>query len=346
MASAPPTPQRAIDRLQRRELPAAPARDIGLRNIPAWALSLLMHVSILATISVFWVSAPGGTGGEPDRPVGIAVAYEANGSDEYFLSDGGSRSGASDANAASNAASQSLPGADSVPTNTAEMLNGLLPGADGMPSNPGNAAGALGLGDGNGKLGGSRDGPKVNTKVFDIEGYGSRFVYVFDRSDSMNGNDGRPLAAAKKELLQSLESLGKVHQFQIIFYNDSPLPFGGIERGGPRLLRGDEQDKRAALGFVRDIRATGSTRHLDALRMALRMNPDVIFFLTDADSPALTSREIEDLQRRADTCGATIHAIHFGEGAGPRDGNWIQALATATRGKYRYFDVNQAFSGN
>jgi hypothetical protein len=50
------------------------------------------------------------------------------------------------------------------------------------------------------------------TQFFGLSGKGSRFVYVFDRSLSMQG---QPLAAAKRELLASLSHLERVHQFQI-----------------------------------------------------------------------------------------------------------------------------------
>ena len=43
------------------------------------------------------------------------------------------------------------------------------------------------------------------TSVFGSRGIGTKFVYVFDRSNSMNDFEGRPLAGAKRELLASLE---------------------------------------------------------------------------------------------------------------------------------------------
>ena len=49
-----------------------------------------------------------------------------------------------------------------------------------------------------------------------------KFVYVFDRSSSM---EGAPLATAKQQLIQSLESLSSVHQFHIIFFNQQMRNF-------------------------------------------------------------------------------------------------------------------------
>jgi hypothetical protein len=106
-------------------------------------------------------------------------------------------------------------------------------------------------------------------------------------------------------------------------------------------MLGSEHQRKTAADFVRDIQATGGTQHLRALKMALNLNPDVIFFLTDADKPALRQRDIEDLQNRASRSGTAIHAIQFGEGPNQSSGNWIEGLALGTSGKYRYINVSQ-----
>jgi hypothetical protein len=233
-----------------------------------------------------------------------------------------------------------LPADGTAAQQSAELLAGLLPDA-GSAGDPSQAAGGLGLGDGGATLGENRTIPKVKTTVFGIEGEGTRFIYVFDRSDSMNGFQGAPLRAAKRELMESIGTLGRSHQFQIVFYNDSPLPFGGLGGRGPKLLFGDEPSKEAASRFVRDISAIGGTRHIEAIQMALAMAPDVIFFLTDADQPAPAARVLEDLQTRAARTGTTIHTIQFGSGPNQHGGGWIQYLAQGTQGQYRYVDASE-----
>lgn len=312
-----------------------------MRNVPAWLLSLVLHACILVGIGTFWVARPKGTGGERERPIGVAVVYEADGGEEYLLQDGGGSNATG--GEANSAAGEALPSnSQFAPDN---LLDDLLPGASGPSGDLSQAAGGLGLGEGGAELGGSRAIPKVKTTVFGIEGEGTRFLYVFDRSDSMNGYNRRPLQAAKSELLESLQSLGPAHQFQVIFYNDTPLPYGGLSARGPQLLHGDEPSKNAAQRFVRDVVAIGGTRHVDALRMAIAMGPDVIFFLTDADHPPLPVREIDDLHTRASRIGATIHAIQFGAGSNQTGGGWIQQLAAGTAGQYRYVDVTRLGEG-
>lgn len=339
----PPNEQ---DRRKQRELEKALLTEQKLQHVLSWALSFILHVFVIFVIAAVFAYIPNGTGANRDGPIDTAIIYEMTAavdvSGDQFQEEesGGGAIGGGDDTSAANAAA-SLPGADSSPIDNATLLVGLLPSGEAPAGGAGNAAGGLGLGNGGSQLGSGGGNPKVKTKVFGIEGEGRRFIYVFDRSDSMNGNSGLPFAAAKAELRKSLETLSEGHEFQIIFYNDAPVAFGGLESNGPRWMLGSELNKRNANSFVRDIQATGGTQHLRALRMAISMNPDVVFFLTDADKPALREREIDDLHNRASRCSATIHSIQFGEGPNQSSGNWIQNLAEGTTGKYRYINVSQ-----
>ena len=273
----------AEEQLKHRELHQVMLSEQRLQGMLAWALSFILHVLVLFVLAALLVFVPGGTGGEKADVIDTSMVYdmsvsmEVSGDQFQTEESGGGASGGKAADTASAAAS--LPGSDSPPINSAEVLVGLLPTNDGPPGGKGNAAGGLGLGNGGAQLGSGGGIQKVKTKVFGIEGEGRRFVYVFDRSDSMNGYEGRPFAVAKAELQKSLESLNEAHEFQIIFYNDAPLAFGGSDSNSPRLLIGGQHQKKTASDFVRDIQATGGTQHLRALRMALNLNPDVIFFL-------------------------------------------------------------------
>src|SRR4029078_2595421 len=93
------------------------------------------------------------------------------------------------------------------------------------------------------------------TSVFGVQGKGSKFIYVFDRSASM---EGRPLAAAKKQLLESLQSLESVHHFHIIFFNTKKQSVH-ISGGGHRIAFASDRNKRLAGNFVGGITADGST---------------------------------------------------------------------------------------
>jgi hypothetical protein len=178
--------------------------------------------------------------------------------------------------------------------------------------------------------------PAVETQVFGVTGRGSRFVYVFDRSLSM---EGPLLAAAKRELLASISHLDRVHQFQIVFYNEHPKLMRPAPDQPPQMLFADENGKAAAESFVRSISAAGATDHMQALKTALRMGPDVVFFLTDADEPQLTSAELDTINHLA--AGTLINAIQFWPGEPPSGGGFLKRLAEQNRGQYKHVDVNQ-----
>ena len=220
-------------------------------------------------------------------------------------------------------------------------LAGVLPAAGAGPGlgvAPGGVGSAQGLSTqprGSGRSGGAGRG-YARTGVFGAIGEGHKFVYVFDRSGSMDGHGGAPLAAAKAELIASLSDLGQIHQFQIIFYNEQPRAFNPTGVVG-RLVFGTEQNKYLASKFVGSITADGATKHEEALVMALRMVPDVIFFLTDADEPRMSAKQLAHVAQT--NKGTSINAIEFGYGPQSDSENFLVKLARQNGGTHVYVDV-------
>jgi hypothetical protein len=178
----------------------------------------------------------------------------------------------------------------------------------------------------------------AHTGVFGVGGEGHKFVYVFDRSGSMDGHGGAPLAAAKSQLIASLEDLGQTHQFQIIFYNEHPRVFNPTGTPG-RLVFATDQNRALARKFIGGITADGSTEHEDALVLALQMAPDVIFFLTDADEPRLSAKQMQRIARL--NRGTSINAIEFGFGPQVESDNFLVRLAQQNAGHHVYVDLAQ-----
>jgi len=181
-------------------------------------------------------------------------------------------------------------------------------------------------------------GEKAQVSLFGIQAEGAKFVYVLDRSGSMGGSGGKALAAAKKELLSSIEKLDRVQQFQIIFYNERPKIFNPTGQPG-RLAFGTEQNKAEVRKFIESVVAEGGTEHQDALMLALRLHPDVIFFLTDADDPKLTARQLDRIDRMG--AGVVIHTIEFGTGPQREAENFLVKLAQQSSGEHAYVDVSK-----
>ncbi len=179
-------------------------------------------------------------------------------------------------------------------------------------------------------------GRKARVSVFGIEGVGNKFVYVFDRSISMSG---APLRAAKQQLLASLTAMESVHQFQIIFFHHEPTSWD-ITGGQSRIAFATDRNKQLAAKFVRRITASGGTSRSRALRLALRLRPDVVFFLSDTDDP-MPGDSVEDAIRLAERDATAIHTIEFGDGPASRRDNFLMQLARRTGGEYVYVDTSR-----
>ncbi len=181
--------------------------------------------------------------------------------------------------------------------------------------------------------------PGRPASLYGLEARGRRIVYVFDRSASMSEPDGHPLAEAKHELLSSLESLGSSRQFHVIFYNERVAVFApGGNRGRPQFA--DEGTLREARRFIESVRAEGGTNHAQAIESALKLAPDTIFLLTDADEhDDLTDDELARLTRMAG--GTCCMVAQFGGNEGRRSPR-LEHLARATGGQYRVVDESPA----
>jgi len=318
--------------------------------LPATAFSLIFHLFVLTLIGWMMRQDAGGTTSEVDRVVGVALVERLPDRDRYKVpetSEAKTRQEASNPDPTSAATAVAPPPAAPPPAASAPLidLEGVLQEmtAGDVPSvGEGSIQGAFGDGvDGQGSAGVPKPGgAPTTTMVFGVTGSGSRFIYVFDRSDSMNGFGGSPLRAAKSELKRSIETLSEAQQFQIIFYNDEAKPF--VPAGSPlALLTGDKSMRRRASAYVDSVRAFGGTEHYGALKMALRMGPDVIFFLTDARVPRLTANQLADVKRLAERAGTSIHAIEFGTESWAPEDSFLRQLASENRGEYRYIPVTQ-----
>jgi len=329
-STSPPAGQYMV----RRNLEGFEYKPNPWRDARAWLVSSLLHTALFILLALFWQPSRRGTGDLIDRPVGIAVFHETKNGDLYELSDAGQPQdqAADSSSSASNMA---------APLDLAELTKDLI-GYKAESGSIGAAVGKIGEGvSGTGGKGsnGNQAGGSTTASFMGLQGTGSNFVYVLDRSASMEEFQGAPMRFAKSELLKSIASLGDRNQFQIVFYNESP---GSLSNGtsAGRLLAANEMNKEKASRFVKAIKPSGGTEHIPGLKMGLSFAPDVLFFLTDAAEPSLTEAQLIEIQSRAERSLTTIHTIQFNRGPAPNDGSWIRELAQRNRGTYRYIDIS------
>ena len=307
-------------------------------ELPSWLISAVLHALLFLALALTLRLAPRqGLSVERTAEVGIALKHQ-EGDRQYYESGPDAGGGAS---AAANGNRADAPGlsdllADESPVDPTPSLPAAMNligrdvlGSGGLPSASGLSQGPSGRG--------ASIGGKGRASLFGITAEGWKFAYVLDRSDSMNWYNQRPLRAAKRELIASLESLGKVHRFLIVFYNEEPKVFNPSGQRN-KLAFATEQNKRNARKFIQGIVAGGGTDHAVALLEAIKLQPDVIFLLTDADDPPAAGQLYEIQRSAAET---TIHAVEFGLGPQRDPNNFLVRLARGTGGKHVFVDISK-----
>jgi hypothetical protein len=306
----------------------SPTSELSPRRVlPAWVFSFLVHFSAIVALGVAIQPGPRGAAEEPGRSAGIVLKRTSAEGDLY--------EGEEDVPPA--AAEQSPPTdvLSALPNEAdradfgedAPQVSGAAPSvANGQPN--------AGQSTSSGQRGSPSGGGDANVTVFGVQGTGTKFVYLFDRSSSM---EGAPLAAAKRQLLESLASLEGTHQFHIIFFNTKTQKLD-IAGGTRRIAFATDRNKQLAANFVGGITADGGTDRLTALREAIGFAPDVIFFLTDADDP-MTPSELSEIDQANQRAQAAICAIEFGRRQSPSPENFLVKLARESGGQYGYVNT-------
>lgn len=199
---------------------------------------------------------------------------------------------------------------------------------NGAASN-GSATSAGNVGSGRG------DGQRVG--FAGTSGSGRRFLYLIDRSESMSWNGGAPMRRALDEAVASVESLDPkkgATKFQVAIFNHDVEIFENADS----LIDVNFENKARIVRYLRSVVADGGTRPELALENALRLKPDVVFFLTDADEE-LSEAALEAIQtarRRFNV--KQICVVEFGRGSQPRK-KTFRRLAGENGGVYVFRDI-------
>lgn len=190
----------------------------------------------------------------------------------------------------------------------------------------GEADSGNGLGEGAGDGVGDGDGQGF----FGITSPGRSFVYVVDASSSMTTKHDSEaktrFGRVKVELVRSIGTMTPQQGFYVVFFNSQPhpMPARGLQPGLPDL-------KHSYLDWVARQRPGGDTNPTTALELALALQPDVIYFLTDGVLPRGQNvlRRITGLNRGR----CRIHTFAFGSRSGE---NLMRELATRNGGEYHF----------
>ncbi len=156
---------------------------------------------------------------------------------------------------------------------------------------------------------------------FGLKAAGKRIVYVVDCSRSMNHPHPSEFKTrfrrVKVELVRSINGMGSDMQFFIIFFNERAIamPARSLQPALPLT-------QKKYLYWMQSIRADGDTNPIDALRLALSLRPEVIYFLTDGSFKRNVAVELLNL----DQDRTTIHTFAFQQARTPDMQQAIQLL--------------------
>lgn len=158
---------------------------------------------------------------------------------------------------------------------------------------------------------------------------GHRTVFVVDSSRSMNHPHDSPsktrFRRLKLELLKCITEMKPEDSFYVIFFSNEahPMPSRSFQPSRPGT-------RERYMQWIGAAESGGSpTNPIPALDIALRMQPDVICFLTDGEFDGLANRRLKSLNQSK----IVIHTFAFGETYGEEV---LRALAGNNGGEYRF----------
>jgi hypothetical protein len=143
------------------------------------------------------------------------------------------------------------------------------------------------------------------------------------------------LDVAKREMLASINQLPPDAFFAVIFYNLQARMLSDPQ-GRRGLMSATAPNKTRVQTQLSTIAPDGGTDHMTALREALKLKPEVIFFLTDAD--LMSNNDVNEIL--AEVGSTRIQAVEFGRGTELGQRTPLGRLATTTGGAYLYIDVS------
>lgn len=328
--------------------PAYPRRTAGGGLLPGWLTSVALHAALLTLVATQLRSCAGtntdGEAVEGFREVGIRLRPAEGTADSPNEAAAMAQATPTDtppapaADPLSSADDSEATAANQDAERSTDRPSAIGPGVGSADSSAAPGGGALDAPIGPvadpGSLGAA--GKRGVTEFFGLRAEAESFVYVVDRSGSMDA--AHELAIAKREVLGSLATLGPRQRFQILFFSDTVSPMKERARKEDGFYLATGFNKTLASQFVGSIVPSGGTQPLTALEAALELKPDAIFFLTDGKK-GLTPGDFAAL-RRLNKHGTRIHCVHFGRGRQLTTGP-VARLASQHNGGYEYRDVRE-----
>ncbi len=203
---------------------------------------------------------------------------------------------------------------------------------------PGSGSGS---GDGGGPMamfgtpGGGGIGPKG--PVFGNGGNAHQIVFLCDGTGSMLNK----MATLKDELTKAVGGLKPIQSFDIVFFQDIKAPVKFADSLAPAT----PEAKRKAAAFLDGLTAEGVTDPIPALELALKLHPQLLYFLTDAADFPDPKAVIDTINKFNKDRSIHINTILFVEDKTERDKNadsegLMSQISKENGGKFRWVEMD------
>ena len=172
-----------------------------------------------------------------------------------------------------------------------------------------------------------------NGEFFGLNPQSKRIVYVVDSSKSMNfphESVGKTrLGRVKLELAKAIYSMDEHQEFFVIFFSDFAIPMPAR-----KLQPATPEAKKKFLSWVAKVPGVGTTEPLEALLIALRLQPDTIYFLTDGQfNPTIVKAFNKVAARTKRNQNVIVNGICLGNREGE---SLIRELVEQNSGSYTF----------
>jgi Mg-chelatase subunit ChlD len=166
--------------------------------------------------------------------------------------------------------------------------------------------------------------PEHEVEFFHVKSRGNSVAFVVDCSGSMSGSR---FDRARVELINAVCQLADEQRFYIIFFNQRAVP---LFPGEPaRLVDATIDEQERCLERLPAMDSGGGTNPEPALREAIRLDPDVIYLLSDGAFRPIDGQLMQTLRTRQ----IHVNTIAFEDPSGQ---NLLQQIAQETQGTFRH----------
>jgi len=240
----------------------APAVHHWLTDSVSLFASLIFHMGLLFLFAAVTCDYRSGTPQGEEVSIGQLPGVDLNDSSGEIL-DNSQIEQNTDASDMEQLVTEATPPSDLSDSGDTVSLSEVLPGG----ASGGASAVASGISGGGGSVG-------AGTTFMGLRASGSRICIVADCSGSMSGSKFEFL---KEEILETIRSMPREAEFQIVFFNSRANPY---PQSGWRSPRRDFDSLRQ---WMNSISPSLGTEPLTAFEIAFRFSPppDDIFFMTD-----------------------------------------------------------------